>query len=50
MESDLHELSLTWKDDIHWKYMNDDYMGPDDNSVKNYYQELLDPGVEKQIW
>ena len=30
--------------------MNDDYMGPDDNSVKNYYQELLDPGVEKQIW
>ena len=30
--------------------MNDDFMGPDDNSVKTYYQDLLDPGVERQDW
>tara|TARA_A100001201_G_C4044867_1_gene187851 strand:+ start:198 stop:914 length:717 start_codon:yes stop_codon:yes gene_type:complete len=50
MQSNLHELSFVWENQIFWKFMNDDFMGPDDNSVKTYYQDLLDPGVERQDW
>ena len=42
VRSDLQELSFLWEDQILWKFMNDDYMGPDDDSVKSYYRALLD--------
>jgi len=50
MESDLHEISFTWENQILWKFMNNDFMGPDDNSVKAYYQELIDDDSQKQTY
>jgi hypothetical protein len=46
-ETDLyfHELSFWWKDDIPYKIVNDDFLGPGPNEVFQYYREQLEEGI-----
>jgi hypothetical protein len=37
----IAELNFRWKDRIPYRIVNDDYLGPDSDSVKNYYLALL---------
>lgn len=37
----LNDLSFFWKDEIEFKILNDDYMGPTVSDVINYYNVLL---------
>jgi hypothetical protein len=38
---DKYDFSFYWQNSIDIKYVNNNYLGPDDNSVKNYYDMLL---------
>lgn len=39
------EIQFFWKDDIDYRFMNDDYMGPSDDAVFRYYDGLLNDEV-----
>jgi len=39
---DNQELQFFWKDSLPIKFINDDYLGPSDTSVFDYYNNLLD--------
>ncbi len=40
--SNNQELQFFWKDDLSIKFINDDYLGPSEGSVFDYYTNLLD--------
>lgn len=42
---DLSDLSFFWKDNVEFKILNDDYMGPTVEHVISYYGVLLDDDV-----
>jgi len=44
-EVNFHELSFWWKDDIPYKIVNDDFLGPNPNAVFSYYRERLEEGI-----
>jgi hypothetical protein len=46
-ETDLffHELSFWWKDDIPYKIVNGDFLGPQPNYVFEYYRDQLREGI-----
>jgi hypothetical protein len=37
-----YDLSFFWKDTIDFEYVNNNYLGPSVDAVKNYYDELLE--------
>ena len=39
-DKNINDLSFYWKDKIEIKYVNNNYLGPDENSVINYYRNL----------
>jgi 2-polyprenyl-3-methyl-5-hydroxy-6-metoxy-1,4-benzoquinol methylase len=44
-DSNFHELSFWWKDDIPYKIVNDDFLGPNPNAVFSYYRSELEEGI-----
>lgn len=36
------DLSFFWKDQLNIKYVNNNYLGPDPESIPTYYLNLLD--------
>lgn len=45
VEGHFHELSFWWKDDIPYKIVNNDFLGPSPNEVFQYYREQLKEGI-----
>jgi hypothetical protein len=41
IDNDVAELNFRWKADIPYKVVNDDYMGPGEAAVVEYYKNLL---------
>lgn len=42
VDKNINDLSFYWKDNISIKYVNNNYLGPDENSVINYYKQLCE--------
>jgi hypothetical protein len=42
-DNNISDLSFIWKDNIELDIINNDYLGPSIESVKSYYNKLLDP-------
>ncbi len=45
LDKNRTDLSFYWIDNIDIKYINNNYLGPDVNSVIKYYNSLLDKTI-----